>query len=77
MVTKKYPIGTKVKYIGSCGSCSGHTGKVIRVYDNVCRITLPHSNCSGASGGSITCVWSDIERWIEKNEQLLFRFMSE
>jgi len=75
MATKKYPIGTKVKYIGSCRSCSEHTGKVIRAYDNMCRITLHHSNCSGARGGSITCVWSDIERLIKKNKQLLFAFM--
>ena len=74
MSDKKYPIGTKVKYIGGCKSCGGHTGKVIQVYENVCRITLPHSSCSGASGGSITCVWSDIERLIKKNEQLLFAF---
>ena len=77
MSAKKYPIGTKIKYIGFCEKCGGNTGEIIKVYERSCRITLPHSHCLSAKTGSIVCNWSDIELLIKKNEQLLFGFMEE
>ena len=72
---KTYPIGTKIKYVGYCKKCKDKTGKIMRVYEHSCRISLPQSTCTAATSGSIICNWDDIELLIKKNQQLLFAFM--
>ena len=74
-MAKKYPVGTKIRYIGYCKKCKGNTGEVVREYELSCRITLPHSRCNGVMNGTIVCSWRDIELLVKKNQQLLFSFM--
>lgn len=71
---KKYPIGTKVKFIGSCKKCSGNTGKITQVYGETCQMTMPYSSCSGVTNGTIICRWDEIEILVVKGQQLLFDF---
>ena len=76
MSNKKYPIGTKIKYIGYCKKCKGKIGKVVNIWDNGYNITLPQSLCTAAGPGkSIICSLSDIIPVSVKNQQLLFAFM--
>ena len=76
MAIKKYPIGTKIKYVGHCKKCKGKVGKVVDIWDYGCNITLPQSLCRAAGQDKrLICSWSDIEPVSVKNEQLLFAFM--
>ena len=78
MNDKKYPIGTKIKYIGYCENCKNKIGEIIKVRENNCTIILPKSTCSMMKRlGRVTCSWSDIELAVRKNQQLLFAFMDE
>jgi len=82
MATKKYPIGTKIKFIyDNCDK--GKIGVIvgIRTYDGYPYIhlssgQLASSRCNGKVY-SYVCLWSHIEKYITKGEQLLFSFMSE
>jgi len=74
MADKKYPIGTKVRYVGSCGQCKNTTGEIISVFKHLCRVRLPESpHCS--SGGWVPVKWGEIEPLVLPNQQLLFEFM--
>lgn len=78
MATKKYPIGTKIKYIGSCPKCKGHVGKVVEVSGASIYITLPQSLCRTFHfNNRIMCPWEDIEPVIVKGQHLLFAFMED
>ena len=75
MATKSYPIGTKIKFIGSCGKCKNKIGRITARDENGCYIDLPESLCSRAIAGSFYTVWRFIEPLAVKNQQLLFSFM--
>lgn len=78
MVIRKYPAGTKIKYVGHCLRCKGKIGKVVSVRENGYYITLPGSFCRVAgSNKKFICTWSEIEPVLVKNEQLLFEFALE
>ena len=78
MNAKKYPVGTKIKYIGHCAKCKGKAGKVVEVRGHICVITLPQSPCGVFHyNGTMQCPWQDIEPVAVKGEQLLFSFMSD
>lgn len=78
MATKRYPVGTKIKYNGYCTKCRGKIGEIVKVAENACYIVLPQSTCSAFDrNGKIVCSWSDIEPISVKNQQLLFAFMDE
>ena len=77
-MNKPYPIGTKIKYIGGCHKCKGKTGKVIRIYERTCSVTLPQSKCSTLCyNGTLTVSWCDVELLPQKNVQLEFAFMED
>jgi len=82
---EKYPIGTKIKYIGRCssgakwGDC-GKTGKIVG-YDDVNDpiIFLPeskHISCYSTEKipASWQTSWSSIKILPQKNQQMLFDF---
>ena len=76
MSNKKYPIGTKIKYIGSCEGCKNKIGEIIEACENTCYVILPKSTCSMMENtGKVICSWSDIVPMLIKNQQLLFSFM--
>jgi len=76
MADKRYPIGTKVRYVGSCEQCKNTTGEIIYVFDCYCEVRLPESpHCASTSTGWVPVKWSDIEPLVLPNQQLLFSFM--
>jgi len=78
MATKKYPIGTLIRYMGYCTKCKGKVGKIVEIHDNYCYIVLPQSTCSTfTSTGKAMCSWDDLELLVKKNEQLEFAFMND
>lgn len=78
MVIKKYPVGTRIKYIGYCGKCKDQIGKVVEVGEDICYITLPQSTCGVFHySGKMICNWKDIEPLALKGQQLLFDFAYE
>jgi hypothetical protein len=71
----KYPIGTAIRYFGSCEECKGKSGKIVGVFEDYCHVSLPTSNC--VSGDRAYAKWAQIVLLVKKNQQLLFDFMSE
>lgn len=77
---KKYPIGTKIKFIGSVCADVGKLGSIvgIDIRDSFPIIYLPKSISQFPyKGGKCSwfCGWDEIEPLMEKNQQLLFSFM--
>ena len=73
---RAFPVGTAIKYIGSCRKCNNKLGKVVKAQGDVCCIVLPQSTRTSFSGhDSIRVYWSEIESAIKVGEQLLFSFM--
>lgn len=84
MATKKYPIGTKIRFIANEDMCyqakkdDGKVGKVVgeTPYGTV-QIFLPDS----VKGYNARCTWNtkweNIKPLALKNQQLLFAFMGE
>lgn len=80
MATKKYPTGTKIRFIGSYFDCAGKVGRVVGIVNKSPLIYLPESECvscfsTGRVPATVQCNWYDIELLVEKGEQLLFSFM--
>lgn len=76
MTAKKYPVGTKIKYIEYCPKCKGKTGKVVEMVGEKCYITLPQSLCFAFRySNRMLCPWNEIEPLVVKGQQLLFEFM--
>lgn len=80
MATKKYPIGTKIRFIYN-NYDRGKTGTIVglRKHDGCPYIYLPSgqlasSRCNGKVY-SYVCLWGHIERHVEIGEQLLFEFV--
>jgi len=88
MATKKYPVGTKIRYIigtkDSWHDFYGKTGIIVDIIDKCPLIYLPDSVYKDGScfstvdrPATIQCGWDDIELLVMKNEQLMFGFMSD
>ena len=84
----KYPVGTRIKYIGcisqlpECDKDVGKTGKIVG-YDSRGRplIFLPESTYISIHSTKLMpvswqCGWGSIKVLSEKNQQLLFDFAS-
>jgi hypothetical protein len=77
-MNKKYPIGTRIRYIGSCKKCKNKVGKVVEMREKTCIIMLPQSPCGiFRHNGTMVCPWSNIEPLTVKGQQLLFEFAYE
>jgi len=83
-MTKKYPIGTRIKYVsskGEWGDFYGKEGTVVNIVEGLPVISLSDSLWAWMSffsnGGRPTflCDWCDIKLFIQKEEQLLFDFV--
>lgn len=83
MSNKKYPIGTKIRYIGKSNGNwwrKGWTGTLVGTVNNFPLIYLPKSTFT-SDFSTIECRvtvqtnWDIIEPLIVKNQQLLFAFM--
>jgi len=79
---EKYPIGTKIKYVG-CGGNGEDVSKVGKIVGynlyNDPIIYLPTSNhisyySTKTVPASWECIWNSIEILPQKNQQLLFDF---
>lgn len=90
MAVKKYPVGTKVKYIiksaYACIAAKKDIGKIGKVVGYTCNndpiIFLPESEHISRHNTQLVpatwqCSWKSIEILPQKGEQLLFGFMSE
>ena len=87
MAVKKYPIGTKIRYIGLCAYSSredftGMTGTIVGIVTGFPLVYLPkavhiseHSTIERPA--TIQTGWNRIERLTQKGEQLLFSFMEQ
>lgn len=75
MAAKRYPIGTKIKYIGHCGKCKNKIGKIVGVSEHLCWLNLPKSTCCPKPTSKAYAKWSEIMPIVAKNQQLLFSFM--
>jgi len=82
--SKKYPIGTKIRFIGKnqWDDFFGKYGSVVDIINNYPVVYLPKSKYAKDSCFSTTerpatiqCAWIDIEHSLQKGEQLLFGFM--
>ena len=85
----KYPIGTKIKWVGPYRQFSimnddiGKTGEIVGIENNYPLIYLPDSkvvSCYSTTDRLVTiqCAWLNIESIEPKiGEQLEFSFMSE
>ena len=82
---KKYPVGTKIRYIN--GENSWHDfyekkGTIVNIIRGYPLIYLPDSvehSCFSTidTPATIQCRWYEIEPLIIKNQQLLFSFMQQ
>ena len=85
MATKKYPIGTKIRYIGDSNGNwwrDGWTGTIVGIMNDFPLIYLPKSTFVSSYSTMECCVtvqtsWDAIERVVQKNQQLLFSFMQD
>ena len=73
-MNKLYPVGTKVRYVGSCKHCKGTTGKIISAHTNYCRVNLLDSSCCKSFGWAAVN-WRDVDSIGQ--QQLEFAFMEE
>jgi len=86
---EKYPIGTKIKYIGTrlsrkwgCDTTGdiGKTGKIVGFYNNFPLIFLSESTHTSEFSTQLVHAtwetgWDSLEILPQKNQQLLFAFM--
>jgi len=82
--SKKYPIGTKIRFIskGSYDDFFDKTGTIVNIVHGYPVIYLPKSKFSKQScfstrdkPATVQCGWEDIKLLVGKNQQLLFNFM--
>ncbi len=90
MATKKYPIGTKIRFIGDSKrkpnefmyEDDGLTGKIVGIEQGYPLIFLPESEYISVFStkkrpATVQCDWYQIEPLVVKGEQLLFSFMEQ
>lgn len=86
MADKKYPVGTKIKYIGihrilfEGEKFTGMIGKVVGIEEGYPLIYLPKATAVSQYStkkrpATIQTAWCRIEKLVQKNEQLLFSFV--
>lgn len=84
----KYPIGTKIKFIGQCRRFNimngdiGKTGEIVGIENSYPLIYLPDSkvvSCFSTTDIPVTiqCTWLNIEPAVAIGQQLEFDFMLE
>jgi len=82
---EKYPVGTKVKYIGYSGCDEtgdvGKIGTIVNFYNETPLIFLPNSNhvsiySTSDIPASWLTLWTSLEILPIKGQQLMFEFMA-
>jgi len=80
MATKKYPVGTKIKYKGCSLQDVGKEGTIVGYADDeIIWVVVPHSDVALSIYGNHMHKWTtrlkDVEILSTPNLQLLFDFM--
>ena len=86
MDDKTYPIGTKIKYIGTYNcdfggeNLTGMVGKIVGIVKNFPLVYLPEAKFKSSFStkerpATVQTSWCRIEKLARKNQQLLFSFM--
>jgi hypothetical protein len=81
MADKKYPIGTKIRFLsGCCEKGRGKEGEIVKIAKGYPVILIPECTCLSEFStrkcpASVQTGWWNIEKIVQKNQQLLFSFM--
>lgn len=81
-MTKKYSIGTRIRFISVYEDCENEVGNLVNIINGWPVIYLPKSRIvsmysSDGHPATVQCAWWDIEEVVKPNQQLLFDFAYE
>lgn len=82
-MAKKYPVGTKIRWVGGCNwDFSNKIGRIVGFENGLPLIFFSVSKWTSIYSTekvpvTIQCNWDEIEKVVTKGQQLLFSFMDE
>lgn len=81
LMVKKYSVGTKIKTKHLCCKLgSGKEGKIVKIVRGFPVLFVPECDCvsqysTSQCPASVQTSWYNLEKLVQKGEQLLFSFM--